>query len=358
MAFDLSTLYQNDDLDDKIQYQPFLRLKDPQPVRATCFNPSGEVFAIGSNTKTLRICRYPTEEELADARDQVFPEEPDVLFKFLQIHRGSVYCVAFNQAGNLLATGSNDQTVHLIKYNQKKHIPESSEYLLTTHNGIVRDLIFMKSCDGGETGTNILVSAGAGDNKIRLTDCNTMKSVQVLQGHESTVMSLSCWDDPNSFVSGSLDGTIRSWDVRSNRCISSIGKGKGDIDGAVHNSAPIGVVRVDESGKLLVSGYKNGNCMLYDLRGGRLVQLFKVHDDEIRTLNFSPKSYYLLTGSYDHKVRLIDLQGDLTNKLPNVLVAELDDRVVQTAWHTEDYNFVTTCADGTATLWTIPKVTN
>lgn len=95
--------------------------------------------------------------------------------------------------------------------------------------------------------------------------------------------------------------------------------------------------------------------MLYDLRGRRIIQLFQAHSGEIRTLNFSPKNYYLLTASYDHTVKLFDIQGDLTRKLESAEIAQLKDRVVQTAWHPTDYNFVTTCADGTATLWTIPS---
>lgn len=174
-----------------------------------------------------------------------------------------------------------------------------------------------------------------------------MKSRQVFRGRQSTIMSVHHWGEANLFVSGSLDGSIRLWDLRM-RQASLIGGGEEE------QARGVGVVRVESSGRLLVSGHQDGRCMFHDLRGGKLLQQMKLHDDEIRTLNFSPNSYYLLTGGYDGKLKLLDLQGDLTKKLPLVEIAELSDKVVQTAWHPSEYNFVVTSSDGSASLWTIP----
>lgn len=336
------------------QYKPFYQVKDIHPIRATCFHPGGEVFAIGTNSKSMKIFMYPTEEELQNFdHDTDTIEEPEFAFQFIQIHRGSVYCVAFNQNGSLIATGSNDQTVHVIRYNSDKHKPEGNEHKLK-HSGTIRDLCFIN--DGTENNSSsMLVAAGAGEFELNIFDCNTSKRVHKFQGHESTVMSLHQWNDSPTFVSGSLDGTIRIWDLRGRRCCSSISTNKpGGDQGNPGSGTPVGVTRIEPTGKLLVSGHTDGRCMLYDIRAGRVVQLFRAHDEEVRTLNFSPKSYYLLTASYDHKIKLMDLQGDLTRKIPSVEIAELNDKVIQTAWHPTDYNFVTTSADGSATLWTMP----
>lgn len=34
-------------------------LEDTQAVRAVAFHPSGALYAVGSNSKTLRVCAYP-----------------------------------------------------------------------------------------------------------------------------------------------------------------------------------------------------------------------------------------------------------------------------------------------------------
>lgn len=356
LSLQSESLYPSDDIVN--QYVPFYQLQDSHPIRAVCFHPLGETFVVGSNSKILRICKYPNEEELRTCpNDDGLPNEPEITFSFLKSHRGSIYCVSFNNTGNLLASGSNDQTVQIVQYNAKKHLPEKCEYKLTMHSGTVRDLCFMHN--GFEQDSSHLLSAGAGDNEIYLTDCKTMKPLSVFRGHESTVMSLHCWDHPTTFASGSLDRSIRLWDTRAKKCVSMTGTSHGSGSAENHaDKAPVGVVRVENSGKLLASGHKDGRCMLYDIKGGKIVQLFKAHDDEVRTLNFSPKTYYLLTASYDRKVKLWDLQGDLTKKLPNVDVAVLNDKVVQTAWHPNEYNFVTTSADGNAILWTMPGLQN
>jgi hypothetical protein len=35
-------------------------LSDVQPIRASCFSPSGEYFVLGTNSKTLKICALPS----------------------------------------------------------------------------------------------------------------------------------------------------------------------------------------------------------------------------------------------------------------------------------------------------------
>lgn len=329
--------------------RPFHYYKEDQPLRAACFHPFGDVYAIGSNSRTLSLYSYPTQDQLKHFTPDIPVQEPELIFTFLKRHRGSIYCVAFNSEGNLLATGSNDQTVHITKYNPQTQLPENTENLLTMHSGTVRDVCF--------TPTN-LISAGAGDNGIYITDIQKFKTVQKFKGHESTVMSLNCWNDECSmFVSGSLDGTIRLWDLRLKTCVSTFGTNSESRQDKSKMGVPVGVVRVENSGKLLVSGHKNGQCMLYELRGGRIIQSFKPHDDEIRSVNFSPKSYYLVTTGYDGKVKLFDIQGNLGGKLPGVEVCRMNDKIVQTAWHPTEYNFVSTCAEGSFCLWVLPRST-
>lgn len=69
-------------------------------------------------------------------------------------------------------------------------------------------------------------------------------------------------------------------------------------------------VCVDPSGRMLASGHEDATCMLWDIRGNRVVQVYRPHSDEIRTVQFSMNAYYLLTASYDRKIMLTDLRGN------------------------------------------------
>jgi hypothetical protein len=61
-------------------------LEDVQAVRCAEFHPSGRVYAIGSNSKTLRVCAYP---DLGDLTENHVPYQPTVLFKRTKHHKVS-----------------------------------------------------------------------------------------------------------------------------------------------------------------------------------------------------------------------------------------------------------------------------
>lgn len=49
----------NSDQSGKPRFIAVTRLEDVQAVRCAEFHPHGSVYAVGSNSKTLRICAYP-----------------------------------------------------------------------------------------------------------------------------------------------------------------------------------------------------------------------------------------------------------------------------------------------------------
>lgn len=76
-----------------------------------------------------------------------------------------------------------------------------------------------------------------------------------------------------------------------------------------NTGSAVASVAVDPTGRLLAAGLEDSRCLLYDIRGGRTVQSYNPHTSDIRSVRFSPGAHYLLTGSYDSKVMITDLQG-------------------------------------------------
>lgn len=103
-----------------------------------------------------------------------------VLFKRTKHHKGSIYCLAWSPIGDLMATGSNDKTVKLMRFNPDTSNLEGDEIELTMHDGTIRDLCFLEDTSNK---SSLLISGGAGDCKIYVTDCATGTPYQALSGH-------------------------------------------------------------------------------------------------------------------------------------------------------------------------------
>ncbi|TNN36628.1 WD repeat-containing protein 47 [Liparis tanakae] len=153
------------------------QLEDTQAVRAVAFHPSGALYAVGSNSKTLRVCGYP---ETLTASGGGGVQQPAVLFRRNKHHKGSIYCAAWSGCGRLLATGSNDKSVKVLPFDAESCNATGPDLEFSMHDGTVRDLAFM---EGPESGGAVLISAGAGDCNIYTTDCHRGRGLHALSGH-------------------------------------------------------------------------------------------------------------------------------------------------------------------------------
>ncbi|XP_068599477.1 WD repeat-containing protein 47-like [Brachionichthys hirsutus] len=323
--------------DSKTQFVKVNQLEDTQAVRAVAFHPSGLLYAVGSNSKTLRVCAYPGT--LATSSGAV--KQPTVRFRRNKHHKGSIYCVTWSHCGQLLATGSNDKYVKVLPFSADSCNATGPDLEFSMHDGTIRDLAFM---EGPESGGSILISAGAGDCNIYTTDCQRGQGLHALSGHTGHILTLYTWGGW-MIASGSQDKTVRFWDLRVPSCVRVVGTtlhGSGDA---------VASVAVDPSGRLLATGQEDSTCMLYDIRGGRIVQTYRPHGSDIRSVRFSPGAHHLLTGSYDNKIIISDLQGDLTKPLPQMVAGEHGDKVIQCRWHPHDRTFLSSSADRTVVLW-------
>ncbi|CAG7785594.1 unnamed protein product [Allacma fusca] len=332
----------------KPKFIPVTTLEDTQAIRCAEFHPQGHLYAVGSNSKVLRICAYPPRGKLTEEHTA---KPPNVLYKRMKHHRGSIYCCGWSPDGNLLATGSNDKTVKLIRFEDmnREDFTHTQEVELTMHDGTIRDVCFIEDLSNK---ASLLVSGGAGDCKIYVTDCMTATPFQALAGHSAPVLSLYNWGGV-MFCSGSQDKSIRVWDLRTRGCVNLISP----LTSATSSTtkSPVGSVCVDPTGRLLVSGHEDSAIVLYDIRGNRQIQTFKPHAADVRSVRFSPKAYYLLSAGYDQRLMLTDLQGDLSLNLNSVPVASHEDKIISGRWHPTDFSFLSTSADKTVKLWSLPS---
>jgi uncharacterized caspase-like protein len=124
----------------------------------------------------------------------------------------------------------------------------------------------------------------------------------VQQGHSGEVRSISFSPDGNYALSGSLDGTMKLWDI-------STGKEIRTFDG---HSYGVWSVSFSPDGNYALSGSYDDNTMkLWDIVTGKEKRTFDGYSGAVYSVSFSPDGNYALSGSYDRTMRLWNIEtGD------------------------------------------------
>ncbi len=149
-----------------------------EKTTAIAIKPDGsQVITGGANTVTLW-------------------DDKGAVVKTLKGHQGRITALAFSPDGELIASGSADQTIKLWKADG------TLVQTLTGHQAAVTCLAF--SSDGQ------MFASGSGDKTVRLwkTDGTAFKA---LTGHKSSISVLAFNQDGSLLASGSEDKTVRLW---------------------------------------------------------------------------------------------------------------------------------------------------
>ena len=204
----------------------------------------GEIVEINFNRDENMFCTASM-----DLTSKIFDIELGKSILTLEGHEDVVFKASFNKDSTMILTGSYDKTCKLydskngdVLYDFKEHTKEISNCFF---HPVDNNIIISNSLDGLckiydiRNGTNSLITfddhnkseilcsdissdgkyliTGGGDNKINLYDVEKMKLINSLEGHEKELYSVhfNYGKETKKILSGDGKGQCRLWDINS-----------------------------------------------------------------------------------------------------------------------------------------------
>jgi mitogen-activated protein kinase organizer 1 len=273
------------------------------------------------------------------------PAFPTTPFAKLTGHNGIVHAVAYSSGTqSYILTGSSDRTIRL--YNPQK-APLSS-VAPSAPNAYPPGLVSKYSAHGYEVlsidvdqNNEHFVSTG-GDKTIFLWDVKTAQTIRRYTGHVGRVnRGVFGGEDDSVIVSGSFDGTVKIWDVKSNspKPIMVLSDAKDSItDVTIHDAE-------------ILSASVDGRVRSYDLRTGMCQA--DVIGHPCTSLDVTKKGTELLVSSLDSTIRLMDrTTGELLKAYKDDAYTNKDLRVRSTLG-LNDSVVLSGSDNGTVFVWDI-----
>lgn len=258
-------------------------------VMTCAFAPNGQSVACGGLDSVCSIFNLNSPVD----RDGNLP-----VSRMLSGHKGYVSSCQYVPDGDAhLITGSGDQTCVL--------------WDITTG---LRTSVFGGEFQSGHTADVLSVSingssprifvSGSCDSTARMWDTRVAsRAVHTYHGHEGDVNAVKFFPDGNRFGTGSDDGTCRLFDIRTGHELQVYYQQRG-IDEIPHVTS----IAFSISGRLLIAGYSNGDCFVWDTLLAQVVlnlgSLQNSHEGRISCLGVSADGSALCTGSWDTNLKI------------------------------------------------------
>jgi WD40 repeat protein len=163
--------------------------------------------------------------------------------------------------------------------------------VLEGHTAKVWDVEF--SPDGKE------IASGSVDNTLRLWNVEQARLLRTMQGHPFPILSVKYSPNGATLVTGSTDGLLRSWDVASGRMIRTYAGHNGWITG----------LDISRDGNWIVSSSEDSTVRLWRFPNSPIEQIIDEGMSGVKSTVFTPDSLAIAWGEVDGTIRLRTISG-------------------------------------------------
>ncbi|KAH8818586.1 WD40-repeat-containing domain protein [Flagelloscypha sp. PMI_526] len=236
-------------------------------VHSVTFSPDGGRIASGSDDETVHIWDSESGRKLRQ----------------LKGHTGPIRSVAFSPNAMRIISGSDDKTIRVWNYESGTEIRK-----LHGHTDLIRTISFAPN--------GLHIASGSDDETIRVWESESGNELRQLNGHAGYILSLAFSPHGVRIVSGSGDKTIRIWDFESGKELLKL---SGHTDW-------VNSVAFSPDGMRVVSGSDDETIRTWDAWSGKELQQLNKHEGYVLSVAFSHNGMLIVSGSLDKTIRVWD----------------------------------------------------
>lgn len=145
------------------------------------------------------------------------------------------------------------------------------------------------------------IVSGSDDMTVRIWLAPSKALYTTLEGHTDRISSVAFSPDSSTIASASHDGSVRLWAVQG-YCIAYWQQHRALLHGIM-------CIRFSPDGRYLLLGSRDHNVRILDRKTGAIVEDHKRTDDYVHSLAYCPDGSKFVTGSYGHRLQRWDSRG-------------------------------------------------
>lgn len=234
-----------------------------------------------------------------------------------------------NKSGEWLAFGSSKLGQLLVWEWQSESYVLKQQGHLDSMNALVY------SPDGQK------IITASDDGKVKVWDVKSGFCIVTFTEHTSGVTACEFSKKGNVLFTASLDGSVRAWDLIRYRNFRTF---------TAPSRLAFSSLAVDPSGEVVCAGSPDSfDVHVWSVQTGQLLDQLSGHEGPVSSLAFAADGNHLVSGSWDHTVRVWSIFGRTQTSEPLLLMAD----VLSVAFRPDGKQVAASTLDGQLSFWSV-----